>query len=244
MKIHRKPAAKAERPEVGHDPAELFAPIVGLLLRSGVSETDLTKLFKRALRAASSRRAGPKVYRVETKNLSADLLHRWMRNPKYLNELGKPIDLPLRGSRSVASLMRESSIAGSPERTLAFLLKFKNVRRTKKGEFRLLRRSLNFKISNYLPFEPNYEFMVDAARACTRGIGVSGRSAEVFWQRADTLRLSPDRVEDFLEFAETKGMLFMHEVNDWLDQHAGAKTSARKRPLKVGVGYFGICRSI
>ena len=227
-----------------HDPRELLAPILGLLLRSGLGEKKIREQFDRALSAAKRERSGPQVYRVQSKYLSADLLHRWMRDPKYLNSNGKPVDLPAQGETSIASLVKESAISGSPETIVPFLLKFENVRRTRDGKFRLLRRSLNYKIPDLLPFEPNFEFLVDAARSCTRGIGLPKRSQDLFWQRADSLRLDPAQAKGFLEFAETRGMLFMHEMNDWLDQRAGANDQKRKRSLKVGVGYFGICRSI
>jgi hypothetical protein len=166
-----------------------------------------------------------------------------MRNPKYLNQSGRPIDLPLRGKTSIHSLIEESQLVGSPTRTLRFLLKFQNVRKTGNGKYRLLRRSLNYKIPGLLPYEPNLEFLVDAARSCTRGIGQKAKSPEVFWQRADSLRLTSKQATDFLEFAEAKGMLFIHEINDWIDQRESANSgTSKRRKYKVGVGLFGAFR--
>jgi hypothetical protein len=235
-KIVRKPIA-SEREAV-----ELLAPILGFLARSGITDKDLRRHINRAILLASRQRRGPAVYRIETGTLSADLLHRWMRNPKYLNQNGRPIDLPLRGETSLTSLIQENSIVCPPAKVVEFLIRFRNVRRTKDGKFRLLRRSLNYKIPNQLPFEPNYEFLVDAARSCTRGIGSDAKSPEVFWQRADSLKLTTSQTKAFLEFAETRGMLFMHEINDWLDQHGTKAPLVRRGGFKVGVGLFGICR--
>jgi hypothetical protein len=46
-----------------------------------------------------------------------------------------------------------------------------------------------------------------------------------------------------LRFAKQRSLLFMHEINDWLDEHEGPERKSKKGPMRMrrlGVGLFGI----
>jgi hypothetical protein len=43
-----------------------------------------------------------------------------------------------------------------------------------------------------------------------------------------------------MEFAKERSMLFLEEMDDWLQAHASAKAHGSKKRLRVGLGLFSI----
>jgi hypothetical protein len=102
---------------------------------------------------------------------------------------------------------------------------------------------MDFWHSDYLPFEPNYRFMVDATRAATNRLLSPKDKNKLFWQCADNPRIHPRDTKAFLIFVKQRGLSFMHEINDWLDEHERTEaglTQRRAPTRRVGVGLFGI----
>jgi hypothetical protein len=102
---------------------------------------------------------------------------------------------------------------------------------------------MDFWHADYLPFEPNFRFLVDAARAATNRLHSPKDKNSLFWQCADNSRIHLRNTKDFLSFVKQRGLSFMHEINDWLDEHESMEVSVadRRTPKKrLGVGLFGI----
>ena len=226
------------------DPVEdLLAPIMTFLLRSGLSESQILTLCTGAIRRGKSTRSGPKVARIGSGHDSSILVARWLRDPSYLNRAGRPDDLPLHGRGSLSSLLADCGIDSSVDMALALLLKYGTVRKTADGKCRLLKRYMNYAIPGLLPFEPNMQFMTDAVKATTRGLGLSRPQPRVFCKWVDNARI-PKRFEgEYSRFAERRGLAFLHEINDWLDEHCDLSLQSKPRSGKMarlGMGLFGI----
>ncbi len=229
---------------------DLLVPIVDFLQRSGMEQSRLNAEWRSAIRRTSSVRKGVKVVRIGYEQLGLTIVSRWLRDPKYLNHVGRPDDLPLRGNRSFSSLLKSCAVTRSATAVLDSLVEFGTVKIVGLNKYRLVRRSVNFAIPHYLPFEPNFQFLVDAVHASTWGSSVAPQSPRLFWQNVCSSNV-PNKYEvDFLRFAKERSLSFMHEINDWLEAHetldAGAThkfmTSAKSK--RLGIGLFGVCSEL
>lgn len=229
---------------------DLFVPISAFLLGSGMTKAQLMSEWRAAIRQASQTTSGVKVVRIGFENLASSIISRWLRDPTYLNHAGRPDDLPLRGKRSIASLLKDGQVTTPPTKVLALLIELGTVKPVTQARYRLIRRSMNYIIPEYLPFEPNFRFLVHAARACTRGSGYSPKAPRLFWLDATSTRVRIRHAPDFLRFAKERGLSFMHEINDWLEAHESQTSSGHtdaKRESKtrrLGMGLFGICSDL
>jgi hypothetical protein len=126
-------------------------------------------------------------------------------------------------------------------------MRFGTVKKMSPNRYRLVRRSINFAIPNYVPFEPNFQFLVDAARASTWGSAMTRKLPRLFWQNVASSNVPDRHTAAFLRFARDRGLTFMHEINDWLEAHeetprSNAKVGkALKGTRRLGVGLFGVC---
>ena len=132
---------------------------------------ELVSEWRNAIQYVSQATGGVPVVRIGSENLASSIITRCLRDPKYLNRVGRPDDLPLRGKRSITSLLKADQVKIPPSKVLSLLMDLGNVKKIAPTRYRLVRRSMSYIIPDYLPFEPNFQFLVDAARACchTRG---------------------------------------------------------------------------
>lgn len=228
-------------PMTPQDVSALIGPIIGFLHKSGFSKSEILAECRTAIQRVGANRLKLPVVHVEFGKDAIDIVNRWLRDPKYLNRHGRPDELPLAGSRSVTSLVKDCKVAVTPTKALRNLLAFRMVTRVASKKYRLISRSMVFWHEDYLPFEPNFRFLVDAARAATNRL--ERPRDRLFWQCADNPRIHPRMTKEFLSFVKQRGLSFMHEINDWLDEHEITETNnaSRKVPLtRLGVGLFGI----
>ncbi len=235
-----KPTASTNPTQVGR---ELLAPIAAFLLKSGLSRVQLLSEFRSAIRHASGSKL--KVTHIQIGEEVSNIVNRWLRDPKFLNSVGRPAELPLRGSRSIAELVRTSRANTSPTAALNILVEFGIARKVATGKYRLVRRLVDFGHSEYLPFEPNFRFLVDATKVSTSRLRKPKGTPGLFWQCADNPKIDARYANEFLRFAQQRSLSFMHEINDWLDEHESKRSyssSNRSRLKRLGIGLFGICR--
>jgi hypothetical protein len=226
------------------DPTDLLAPIFTLLVRAGYEEQELADICASSIREAKKSKKGPEVFRIGDDYITADIVRRWLRDPKYINSIGKPKELPITGACSLQSLIHDCGSRAAVGPVAAMLAKFGTIKILESGNLRLVRRSLNFTIPDGLPFEPNFKFLVDAVRSSTRGLGQQEIGPRLYWHCADSKQILKKDAEQFLRFSEERSLSFMHEISDWLDQHAieVAAEESSTAP-RVGVGLFAICES-
>jgi hypothetical protein len=222
---------------------ELLRPIAAFLIKSGLPRAQLQIEFRSALRLASASKL--KVTHLNIGEEATSIVNRWLRDPKFLNGVGQPAELTLNGALSVKALARASRAKVSPRVALNMLVEFGIVRKVASGKYRLIQRLVDFGHPEYLPFEPNFRFLVDATKVSTNKLRNPKGKQGLFWQCADNPRIDARRAGDFLRFARQRSLSFMHEINDWLDQHEDKRshsTGHKIRLKRVGIGLFGICR--
>lgn len=229
------------------DVGDLLVPIAEFLHRSGLSKPELFAEWRSAIKQCSGRNKGVKVVHIGFNELGVTVVSRWLRDPEYLNHVGRPDDLPIRGKRSFTSLLRSCRIERPALSVLNSLIRFGTVKKISSNRYRLVRRSINFAIPHCLPFEPNFQFLVDAARASTWGSTIAPKLPRLFWQNVASSNIPRRLTTDFLNFARDRGLMFMHEINDWLEAHEkspplNAKNGiAPKGTRRLGVGLYGVC---
>jgi hypothetical protein len=213
------------------------------LSRAGLTEPQILSNCRAAIRRGKGISSGPKVACIGTGHDSSIIVARWLRDPTYLNRAGRPEDLPLNGRASLSSLLKDCRIDTPPDSATKVLLQFGTVQKIRGGKYRLVKRYMNYAIPRFLPFEPNIQFMTDAVKATTRGLGIGRPQPRVFCKWVDNARI-PRRFEaEFSRFSEMRGLAFLHEINDWLDEHCDAESSSRlssKNVRRLGMGLFGI----
>src|SRR5580698_8831231 len=94
-------------------PSDLLAPIIMLLQRSGMTLEQLRHEFNTATQKAQRSKSSLKVAKIEQALACANIVDRWLRHPLFVNPMGGPRDLPLKGKSSVSSLFRSAGIKGS-----------------------------------------------------------------------------------------------------------------------------------
>jgi hypothetical protein len=223
--------------------SELLIPIMAFLHKSGLSKATLLTECREAIQAASSSKL--KVVHVSIGEDLIGIVNRWLKDPMYLNSSGRPDELPLSGKRSVRSLVRASRTKVSPKEALTLMTTYGVATRVSSGKFRLVRRLMDYGHTKYLPFEPSYRFLVDAAKVSTKRLRRTDRRPGIFWQCADNPRIDSRKLGEFMQFAQQRGLSFMHEINDWLDANDCATSRVTKKHpnfKRIGVGIFGICQ--
>ena len=234
------PTTKTNQTQVGR---ELLVPIAAFLLKSGLSRAQLLSEFRLAIRRAGGSKL--KVTHLQIGEEVSSIVNRWLRDPTFLNTVGRPAELPLRGSRSIAALVRASRANISPTAAVNMLVEFGIAREVATRKYRLVRRLVDFGHSEYLPFEPNFRFLVDATKVSTSKLRKPTGTPGLFWQCADNPRIDARHASEFLRFAQQRSLSFMHEINDWLDEHESkrSRSSGKRIHLKrLGIGLFGISR--
>ena len=225
------------------DARKLLGPIIAFLFKSGLSQAQLLAECRSAVRRASASKL--KIIHVGFAQEGTDIVNRWLRDPAYLNNAGRPDELPLKGDRSIGSLVRACRVSVTPSVALEMMVDFGVVRRVASGKYRLIRRLMDFGHSKFLPFEPSFRFLLDATKVSTTRLRHSTKTPGLFWQCADNSRIESRNAQAFLRFAQQRGLSFMHEINDWLDEHERIKSRSFEKqvPLRrLGVGLFGICQ--
>jgi|SRR5579862_8923788 len=238
-------ASKARKAITSTDPTqisrELLVPIEAFLIKSGLSRSQLLSEFRLAVKHASSSKL--KVIHLALGEDVSSVVNRWLRDPIYLNSAGRPADLPLKGIRSITTLVKASQSRISANAALKMLIEFGIVRRVQSAKYRLMRRLVDFGHSEYLPFEPNFKFLVDATRVSTSRLRDAKKTPGLFWQCADNSRIDARLARAFLQFAQQRSLSFMHEINDWLDEHEWKPSRSKRKSIRLrrlGIGLFGI----
>ena len=222
---------------------ELLMPIMTFLYKSGMSKETLLTECRAAIQAASSSKL--KIVHITIGQDLIGIVNRWLKDPMYVNSSGRPDELPLSGKRSIRSLVRASRTKVSAKEALTLMTTYGVATKVSTGKYRLVRRLMDYGHTKYMPFEPNYRFLVDATRVSTNRLRRTDKRPGIFWQCADNPRIDSRKMGEFMQFAQQRGLSFMHEINDWLDEHdcATSRVTKRRPTMKrIGVGLFGICQ--
>src|SRR6185437_11169025 len=93
-----------------------------------------------------------------------------------------------------------------------------------------------------MAFEPVAFFLNDASATLTRILRRrrDARTPELFWRKVESASISDADADKFNTFARERSMLFLEELDDWLEAHARQVKSRKPSSRRVGLGLFSI----
>lgn len=222
-----------------HKAHSLLGPAAAFLRASGFTKTQALHVFACTFDGVWFKRGRRKVERIGHP-LHADVLQAWHRRRRYLDATGNPRALTLRGANGFEALTREVDPRIDPLDTLKVLIRYGSVRKVPRGRYRLVRAVLGAATRRTVAFEPTASFLSYANAALSRSLAGAQRKRGPFWYRVEGFCRDEGTERRFRAFARDRGLLFLEELDDWLEAHnARNLTRAQdRRRRRVGVGLF------
>ncbi len=219
----------------------LLYPIAAFLRKSGLNRSEslrcLTAAFDKSLTARHSRF----IEEIGPTTGYADIVTCWCRNKEFLDESGRSRALSFRGRNSFLRLAHLAAPGINARKALRVLTEYGNVRKDRHGRYALVRPFFVASSQTKMAFEPASAFLTDASSTLSRILRRPRNSGtpELFWRKVESTRISDANAKKFNAFASERSLLFLEEMDDWLEAHTkrvknGKKGSSRR----VGLGVF------
>jgi hypothetical protein len=93
-----------------------------------------------------------------------------------------------------------------------------------------------------MAFEPIACFLNDASSTLTHTLKNTRASEgpDLFWRTVESVQISKPNAKRFVEFARQRSLLFLFEMDDWLQAHVSVKAHSSRKKIRVGLGLFSI----
>jgi hypothetical protein len=172
----------------------------------------------------------------------ADVVAAWMRRKQFVDSSGRPRILPLSGPNGFAALVQKVSPGTKARTVLSVLMRYRNVRRAKDGRYELVRPFFYTNSDKTTAFEPIAYFLSDASATLSQILKRQQhiRYPERFWRKVESIDVSEAIARKFAAFARERSLLFLEELDDWLEAHRAAATNGVRKRRRVGLGLFSI----
>ena len=172
----------------------------------------------------------------------ADIVAMWVRAKRFLDKSGWPRALPFEGPAGFAALVKSVTREIDPITVLSILMRYGNVRRKRDGTYELARSFFYTSSPKTMAYEPVAYFLSDASSTLTKILKRSKRwrGPDLFWQKTENDRISDATARRFNVFAKERSLLFLNELDDWLEAHSDVKKTSRRRQRRIGLGIFSI----
>lgn len=220
----------------------LLYPIAAFLNSGGMSRAQSLAALTAAADDVRRTEGKRELEHIGTPTCYADLIATWTRERKFLDSRGRPRPLALSGSNGFASLVKRAKAGRDPKKLLSVLIRYRNVRRLSNGRFQLVSPLFRASAGSRMAFEPIAYFLKDATSTLTHTLknATSPIGPDLFWRTVESVQLSKTDAKEFIEFAKERSLLFLEELDDWLQAHANPKPLRAKKRLRVGLGLFSI----
>ena len=222
----------------------LLFPIAAFLRAGGLDKQSAMQRMAAAFDRTEKQSGARRIEHIGRPVLYSDVVARWSHDSRFLDPMGRPRDLALKGRNQFGTLVRDVDRTCDPIAAMAVLVRFGNVRRMPNGTYRLIRSLFFTSTDSAMAFEPIAYFLSDASSTLGRIIRRTRRTRgpELFWRKVECTGLSAQSAREFIEFVSERGQEFLEEIDDWLE--ARAKEAAGRRPRRklrrVGLGLFSI----
>jgi len=220
----------------------LLYPIAAFLQEGGFSKIDAVNALSAAFERLQKRNSNRRMQHIGHTTPYADIIAAWTRNREYVDPSGRPRALHLSGPNSFASLVERTSPDTSVQMALTVLLRYRNIRRSKNGKYHLVKPFFYTNSNDATAFEPIAFFLSDASTTLAdilkRQDGA--RRPEPFWRKVESISVSDSIARKFVTFARERSLIFLEELDDWLEAHRDVSRSAPRKRRRVGLGLFSI----
>ena len=222
----------------------LLFPIAAFLYTGGWSKNDAAQSFSRAFERSRKNQGARQLRHIGDPTPYADIVALWLRGPAFIDRSGRARPLPLHGPASFTTLVRKASPGTDPQVALSVLTHFRNVRRTRGGQYKLISPFFLTCSSKSLAFEPMAYFLSDASDTLGRILRrkQQSRMSDIFWRKAENLNLTEATAKQYLAFSKNRTLAFVNEIDEWLEAHQRRPLtlSKRRKCRRVGIGVFSI----
>jgi hypothetical protein len=222
--------------------SSLFFPIAAFLHAGGMTNQTALDIFAVALKKVSKTSVGRKMEHIGHPTRYADIVAMWVRNKRFLDRRGWPRALRIEGRAGFAELVRSVARQADPAAVLSVLRRYGNVKRTKKGTYELIRPFFYTSGPNAMAYEPVAYFLSDASSTLSKILKRSKRwrGPDLFWQKTENARISEATAKQFTAFAKERSLVFLDELDDWLEAHSDRRRTGRSQQRRIGLGIFSI----
>jgi len=219
----------------------LLYPIAAFLHAGGLTKVESIAAFSAVIDEAVEGSRARRIEHIGPPTPYADIVAAWMRRKQYLDSSGSPRLLPLLGLNGFTGLVQKVSPGAKAKTVLSVLMRYGNVRRVKDGRYELVRPFFNANSQKTAAFEPLAYFLSDASTTLSQILRRprATRQPEQFWRKVESIYVSEAVARKFAAFTRERSLLFLEELDDWLESHRGLPGGARKR-RRVGLGLFSI----
>ena len=220
----------------------LLYPIAAFLRAGGMSNLTALELFSGVLKTVERSSSGRKMEHIGHPTGYADIVATWVRNKRFLDQTGWPRPLPIKGRSGFAALVRATSQHGDPNKILAVLMRYGNVRRTRCGDYELVRPFFYTSGPKSMAYEPVAYFLSDASATLSKILKRRKQSIgpELFWQKTENAHISDATAKRFMHFAKERSLVFLDEIDDWLEANSNQDRGGRRNDRRVGLGIFSV----
>lgn len=227
---------------MGEVAKELLEPILRFLSASGMTQSVAKKAFDHAWQSVARKRPAVRINRLSSLETYGELIGAWTSLPGYLDQHGNPRDLTMRGPKGFNSLVMFVDKKLPSHAAISVLQIYGNVARLRNGRFRLLTPFFHVNNKSALAFEPSARFIADASSTVNRLVhpGSKRSTPKLFWRAAGIRDLPKECIDSYLDFARRRSLVFLQEIDDWLQSHGDLPTTSSKR-VRAGLGVFSIC---
>jgi hypothetical protein len=218
----------------------LLSAVLEYLALGGATRKDLKLLTSQALSELKVKKnAGRRVFMGDSTDsvTSAAAIQRWYIERRLTTSDGNPKPLRLLGpAPSVESLLRRDKSATPARSIAAELLKLK---RTRNGEYLPTGRHIIIHRHHPFTYEQPARTMVRLLRTVGQNASVTS-SKEVLIERCARVKQLPQKkLQEFRDFTNQQGEVFIDSVNDWLESHNTLDTAKRRlNTTEAGIHVF------
>lgn len=225
-----------------HQAISLLYPIAAFFSSGGMNRAQSLAALVAAIENFHRREGKRELEHIGTPTCYSEVIATWTRERRFLDSRGRPRALSLSGTNGFASLVKRACAGQDPKRLLDVLVRYRNVRRLSNGKVQLVSPLFRTSAGSRMAFEPITYFLTDAASTLTHTLKSKSASAspDLFWRTVESIQISRANAKKFAEFAKKRSLLFLEEMDDWLQAHASTNARARKKSLRVGLGLFSI----
>jgi len=231
--------------------SEVVAVIADFALSAGLPPSLLKTLVEQRI-ASQAQTAGTaarrgKVAGHRTYLVAPNLLYRWHKNLRLLDDLGNPKPLPLRGAApSVEALIRAEKPRDSIEAVIKFLQQSRAIRRHGRGwvptAAEVIMKGLNSTVT-----EHSTRTVLRFLETMIHNLGGNAPATRLIERTVISADFPPEAMAEFRAFVHDHGADFLTTVDNWMGSRAarfapaattGRRSRTRAANPEVGVHLF------
>jgi hypothetical protein len=218
----------------------LFSTILEFTFKSGMSLTEIERLFLQCLRAQRSRRKRGASLPVGLDFSTAEAIKIWHNDPCYLGIDTKPKAIRFRGrGPSVEALAKRVSSKGCHEQLLSSIRSAHVLKRVAIDRFVPTDEYANLSGLHPMGVQHVAKSVIRLVETAMRNSRDGDRSSPLIERFARVPDLDAREAKAFVDFTRRQGLAYLQSVDDWLETRRIA-AKAKKRGSRRSITGAGV----